>query len=116
MKHLIKTFFFGYLPLGGKRLFRVATFSWVVFVIVELRIDGLNDFDEEFIFLTILGIGVSMILSYVISGFIKQKQTKLTTREKGKKFLDELRKKGPLNDKLGQTFVKTKFTDNKKTP
>jgi len=44
------------------------------------------------------------------------KKTKLTTREKGKKFLDELRKKGPLYDKLGQTFVKTKFTDNKKHP
>jgi len=39
------------------------------------------------------------------------KKTKLTTREKGKKFLDELRKKGPLNDKLGQSFVKTKFTE-----
>ena len=74
MKNLLKTLFFGYLPLGWKRLFRVATFSWVVFVIVELQIDELNDVDGELIILTILGIGVSMILSYVISGFIKQKK------------------------------------------
>ena len=72
MKNLIKTFFFGYLPLGLKRLFRVITFSFVVLVV--LNYDGGEIREDEFIFLTILVIGVSMILSYVISGFIKQKK------------------------------------------
>ena len=37
-----------------------------------------------------------------------QSTNKLTAREKGKKFLEELQKKGPLNDKLGESFVRLK--------
>lgn len=73
MKHLLKTLFFGYLPLGWKRLFRVATFSWVAFFVFNLIVTYPYNIDD-IIFGIILGIGVSMILSYVISGFIKQKK------------------------------------------
>jgi predicted transcriptional regulator len=38
-----------------------------------------------------------------------QSTNELTTREKGKKFLEELQKKGPLNDKLGESFVRFKI-------
>mgnify|MGYP000396145778 CR=1 FL=1 len=73
MKNLIKTFFFGYLPLGWKRLFRAITFSWVAVLVVNIILTYPYHIDD-FIFGIILGIGVSMILSYVISGFIKQKK------------------------------------------
>ncbi len=73
MKNLIKTLFFGYLPLGWKRLFRAITFSFVVVFGVDIIMLSHNK--QEHIFLTILVIVVSMILSYVISGFIKQKKT-----------------------------------------
>ena len=73
MKHLVKTLFFGYLPLGWKRLFRAITFSWVAVLVVNIII--YSYVREEFTLWIILVIGVSMILSYVISGFIKQKKT-----------------------------------------
>mgnify|MGYP003145207713 CR=1 FL=1 len=73
MKNLIKTLFFGYLPLGWKRLFRAITFSWVAVLVVNIII--YSYVREEFTLWIILVIGVSMILSYVISGFIKQKKT-----------------------------------------
>tara|TARA_B100000767_G_C19517433_1_gene431015 strand:- start:33 stop:260 length:228 start_codon:yes stop_codon:yes gene_type:complete len=74
MKHLIKTLFFGYLPLGWKRLLRVATFGWVAFFVVNFILTYPYNIDDD-IFGIILVIVVSMILSYVISGFIKQKKT-----------------------------------------
>jgi len=72
MKHLIKTLFFGYLPLGWKRLFRAITFSFVVVLVLDF-ID-IKRYAEDNILWTILVIGVSINLSYVISGFIKQKK------------------------------------------
>jgi hypothetical protein len=72
MKNLIKTFFFGYLPLGWKRLFRAITFSWVAVLVLDF-ID-IKRYAEDNILWTILVIGVSINLSYVISGFIKQKK------------------------------------------
>ena len=73
MKHLVKTLFFCYLPLGWKRLFRAITFSWVAVLVVNIII--YSYVREEFTLWIILVIGVSMILSYVIIGFIKQKKT-----------------------------------------
>lgn len=81
MKNLIKTLFFGYLPLGWKRLFRAITFSFVVvFVVNIIMFSGYEEerivgYRNEYILMAILVIVVSMILSYVISGFIKQKKT-----------------------------------------
>ena len=74
MKNLLKTLFFGYLPLGWKRLFRVITFSLVVCCVYLLEHYYPRNTDD-FIFNIIFIIVVSMILSYVISGFIKQKKT-----------------------------------------
>ena len=73
MKNLLKTLFFDYLPLGWKRLLRAITFSWVAFFVVNFILTYPYHIDD-FIFGIILGIGVSMILSYVISGFIKQEK------------------------------------------
>jgi hypothetical protein len=73
MKHLIKTLFFGYLPLGWKRLFRVITFSLVV-LFVYFALENNFSYWDFYFPLIILSIGVSMILSYVISGFINQKK------------------------------------------
>ena len=73
MKNLLKTLFFGYLPLGWKRLFRAITFSWVAVLVLDF-ID-IKRYAEDNILWTILVIGVSINLSYVISGFIKQKKT-----------------------------------------
>jgi len=70
MKHLIKTLFFGYLPLGWKRLFRVIPFSLVVWYVYLAFKYPSNIYLFEFVCI----IGVSMILSYVISGFINQKK------------------------------------------
>ena len=75
MKHLIKTLFFGYLPLGLKRLFRVATFGWWIWFFS-------NNFDWYFtppyhsrvvteLFILIFS---PFILSYLISGFINQEK------------------------------------------
>ena len=72
MKNLLKTLFFGYLPLGWKRLFRAITFSWVAVLVLDF-ID-IKRYAEDNILWTILVIGVSINLSYVISGFIKQKK------------------------------------------
>ena len=81
MKNLIKTLFFGYLPLGWKRLLRAITFSWVAVLVVNIiTFSGYEEerfvgYRNEYILMAILVIVVSMILSYVISGFIKQKKT-----------------------------------------
>jgi len=77
MKHLIKTLFFGYLPLGWKRLLRVATFGvWFWIIFSQFLYSGL---DRELLILAPLAligvIATASILSYVISGFIKQKKT-----------------------------------------
>jgi hypothetical protein len=70
MKNLLNTLCFGYLPLGWKRVFRVITFVWVV--IFFIRTCGMKR-ENDLIFLIIGAIG-SMLLSYVITGFIKQKK------------------------------------------
>lgn len=71
MKHLIKTLFFGYLPLGWKRLFRAIMFFWVFYWVVLLFIDGWVSTD---LFISSSVFILLITLSYVISGFIKQKK------------------------------------------
>ena len=76
---MLKTLFFGHLPLGWKRLFRGITFAWCVF----FQINGFfnwNDGESFFyniggIFL-LIGISVSMTLSYIINGFVLQYKKK----------------------------------------
>jgi len=70
MKHLLNTLFFGYLPLGWKRVFRVITFVWVVVFFIRTCI---REIEDDLIFLIIGAIG-SILLSYVITGFIKQEK------------------------------------------
>jgi hypothetical protein len=70
MKHLLNTLFFGYLPLGWKRLCRVITFAW--WVLEYFLYPYSNEFDK--IGVGFIGIGVSMVISYVITGFIKQEK------------------------------------------
>ena len=78
MKNLIKTLFFGYLPLGWKRLFRVASFGWVLFILYSINDIGIEKLltnEKDLFYLLLLYVISPFILSYVISGFIKQKKT-----------------------------------------
>lgn len=67
---MIKTLFFGHLPLGWKRLFRVITFVWCTMWSVGL----IKRYDDDYIAMFLIGLSVSMLLSFIISGFILQKK------------------------------------------
>ena len=111
---MLKSLFFGYLSLGWKRLFRAILFFWVLYWGIKFIDYGWKDYKFDKIFPTFsLGIILLITLSYIISGFIinknkNQTKSELTTRQKGEKFLKELQKKGPLYDKLGESFVRPK--------
>ncbi len=77
MKHLLLILFFGYLPLGWKRLFRVASFGWFLFIlhaINDIGIESLLTNEINLFYLLLLYVISPFILSYLINGFIKQKK------------------------------------------
>ncbi len=75
---MIKTLFFGHLPLGWKRLLRVITFGFFIFYLF-LTLDDLQ-YHHRLISEGSVGlistIVISMSLSYVVSGFILQGKNK----------------------------------------
>jgi hypothetical protein len=99
MKHLLNTLFFGYFPLGWKRVFRVIAFVlflwWLIASIMAINERGNLNFTNEpggvwhgtsyaGISLTwlaeiqiylVFGVLFFTLLSYVITGFIKQEKT-----------------------------------------
>ena len=75
MKHLLKTLFFGYLPLGWKRLLRAIMFFWVFYWGVLFIDYGWSDYKFDKIVPPFsLGFILLITLSYVIRGFIKQEK------------------------------------------
>ena len=78
---MIRTLFFGYLPLGWKRLFRAVIFGWCVWwfcasIYAFRENDGNFEFDRKWLIgvqiITFFGLLFLMLLSYIISGFILQ--------------------------------------------
>jgi hypothetical protein len=132
------TFFWGYFSKPWKRLFRTLSILLILFfIVVWKKSDNWNDG------LSFLGVITCFIplLSYLIEPFVKNyreknintiKETNLVEinsskkkkredmtddeiREKGRRFLDELQKKGPDLSKVGKTVVHLKGsskTDN----
>lgn len=87
MKDLFNNLFFGYFPYGWRRLFRTIMFFWFFMsslfmygtyrTIKEYRRNQHPVWDNEgFVFL-VFGITGLMLLSYIITGFIKQKKSNL---------------------------------------
>ena len=131
MKKIINLLFWGFLSKPWKRLFR--TISSIVILIYIINLIFNSSDDDVLIPLTLIIISIP-VLSYIIEPFInkdlpksgnykkdchdlnlteKRSRVNMTdeeVREVGRKFLDELKEKGPDLSKVGQTFVRTTNT------
>jgi len=131
MEKIINLLFWGFLSKPWKRLFR--TISSIV-ILISLTIFFNSDDDDVIIPLTLIIISIP-VLSYIIEPFINKglpksdnykkdgghdlivtekrsgiNKTDEELREVGRKFLDELKEKGPDLSRVGQTFVRTTKT------
>ena len=78
MKNLFNNLFFSYFPYGWRRLFRTIMFGWFVFCFFYSFYQGAYSFwDSETIIWFPFGFISLMLLSYIITGFIKQKKSNL---------------------------------------
>jgi len=130
----MKTFFWGFFSTPWKRLFRTLSILYILFFLVRWYNIPYWDDGQR-------GIGVFLfcipLLSYLIEPFVKgfkknplenknqvietgiqpsnirESLTKEEIREVGRKFLEELQKKGPDLSKVGKTVVHLKGSSNK---
>ena len=122
-RSLYSTLFFGYFKLKYRRLLRVL--SLVLFFVIPEIFNSIiygDDYytfgyeyflgEDQVIFLAPLYFVIIFIISYTVKPFIaEEKNNKMKTRVLGKTLLDELQKKGPNHDRVGESFI-----TNSKTP
>lgn len=82
MKNLFNNLFFSYFPYGWRRLFRTIMFGWFVFCFIGgYQLQGKERYesfwDNTGLRWFMLGTIGLMLLSYIITGFIKQKKSNL---------------------------------------
>lgn len=130
----MKTFFWGFFSTPWKRLFRTLSILFTLFFLVRwYNIPYWDDEQRGMVFF----LCCIPLLSYLIEPFVKnfkktplenknqvsetvvqssnnkKNLTEVEIREKGRKLLEELQKKGPDLSKVGKTVVHLKGSSNK---